>query len=58
MPGPRFLVQAPHLVGDLGAVDDAEILDEAEGDAARRRRQRLRGAEVDERLQQRLDLVR
>ena len=56
--GARFLVEAAHLLGDLGAVDDAEILDQAEGDAARRRRQRLGGAEVDQRLQQRLDLVR
>ncbi len=33
--GARLLVEGAHLLGDLGALDDAEILAQPEGDAAR-----------------------
>ena len=54
--GPRFLVEAAHFLGDLGAVDHAEILDQAEGDAPRRAASSdLAAAEIDQRLEERLD---
>ncbi len=53
--GPRFLVERLHLLGDLGPFDDAQILDQPEGDAPRLGRQCLGRAEVDQRLQESLD---
>ena len=56
-PGARLLVEAADLIGNLGAVDGAEILGQPEGDAAGNRGQRLGGAEVEEGLQQRLAVI-
>ena len=53
---PAGLVERLHVVGDVAAVDQAEILDELEGDAAADAGDLVGVLQVDQRLQQRLDL--
>ena len=50
--GAGVLIQRPDFLGDLGAIDDAEILGQAKGDAARRRCEILRRAQIEEGLEQ------
>src|SRR5690606_21116224 len=54
--GAGLLIERLDVVRDLAAIDQAEILDEAERDAARNARQLVGSLEVEQRLEQRLDL--
>ena len=51
-----FLVERTHLLGDVAPVDETELLDQPERDAARDACQLLGVPEVDQRLEQALDL--
>lgn len=51
-----LLVERLHLLGDIAAVDEAEILDQLEGNAAADAGNLVGVLQVDERLQQRFDL--
>ncbi len=54
---PSILFEVADILGDLGAVDDPVVLGKTESDAARGRGQRFGGAQIEERLQQRLGVI-
>ena len=55
--GAGFLIETADVFGHIAAVQEAEILDELERDAARHAGKLLGGLEIEERLERRLDLV-